>query len=425
MNAQQLNYAYWQRMRQQQLYRAYVAGGYGQARNSYDKIAKVSDDWFLNYIEYDAKKISPDKANAVFKTQPTAVAGGMCTGVHKGSMHLRQLDWYYNEEAEFIIRMKKCVETGVLYDSIGVTAASPKLTWQTVKDNIESKRYNEYYDILPYLTVDGVNERGIFAQSNVVEVNGIEHININPGKIDCCCSVMLVRFILDHVGSIDELESYLGKLHLYNAPRDKIAYNNHVLVADKLGNTKIIEFKESSFEVISGFNVMTNFRTNGGFHTVGSGAAISADWSSIEPNGIGVERWEAGARFVNYRHSGDLESFKNLRNVLNYTNAYSRPVVKGQTWLTDNLSGDLTVSDALDYHNGTILPERKAVYDAALDGYREMYDTRSRTDGNKTWLTTHGAIYDLANLSCNIQTQQDTCWNVQFDGTVTKDQTAA
>jgi len=389
-------------------------------KKQYKNIRTVyGSDWFLNYVEYDAKDISPDKANATFMTQPLNCAcGGMCTGVHKGTMQLRQLDWYYNEEVEFVIKMNKCLEKGVKYSSIGVTAASPKLTWKIVRDHILNNRYNPYFDILPYLTVDGVNEKGIFAQSNVVEVNGVEHININPtSKNDCCCSIMLVRFILDHVGNINELEDYLNTLHLYNAPRDKVVYNNHVMVSDSLGNTRIIEFKENSFEIISSFPVMTNFRTNNGFKANG----ISADWTSVEHNGIGLERWETGMTFVNDGNPETLQGFKTLRNELNYTHAYDRPFEKNVTWLTDNLSSDLSVCDAFNYHHDLITDDRKEIYDGSLSEYRKMYDNRSRIDGNKTWITTHGAIYDLANLSCNLQTQQNTIWNITFDGNITED----
>jgi len=58
---------------------------------------------------------------------------------------------------------------------------------------------------------------------------------------------------------------------------------------------------------------------------------------------------------------------------------------------------------------------------AALSEYRSQFDNRSRDTGS-TWITTHGAIYDLVNLSCNIMSQMSTneltCWNVLSDGTV-------
>lgn len=429
MTDQQMQYAYWQRMRQQQLYKAYVAGK-AQRKNAYDKIAKVSDDWFLNYIEYDAKNISPDKVNAYLKNMKVPVSHGACTGVHKGNMVLRQLDWYFNNQAEFVIRMKACPEKGVKYSSIGVTATSPKLEWQVCKHCIETGAYYEYFDMLPYMTVDGVNEKGIFAQSNVVEKNGINTIDINPGKEDCCCSIMLVRYILDRVSDIGDgssttdngsLSEVLDSLHLYSASPKAIAYNNHILVADAKGNSKIIEFKEDHYEITT-FPVMTNFRTNDGFAAIGSGASMQPDWSTVEWNGIGLERWTAGIQFVNDGNPASLQSFKDLRSKLNYTHAYDRPVMLS-TWLTDNLSADLSVLEAKQYHEGTLSGSRKDLYDNVLSSYRNSFEHRTRAEGS-TWITTHSCIYDLANLSCNIQSQeQDTCWNVSFDGTIAEEPT--
>jgi len=109
-----------------------------------------------------------------------------------------------------------------------------------------------------------------------------------------------------------------------------------------------------------------------------------------------------------------MDDCKSLRQQLNYTHAYDRPFESYKTWLTDNLSGDLTVEDAKNYHDGY----HTTAFDEALAGYRAQFDERSRDTG-LTWHTTHSTIYDLANLSCNIQSQEkETCWNVLLDGTI-------
>ena len=84
---------------------------------------------------------------------------------------------------------------------------------------------------------------------------------------------MLVRFILDRVkdlgdgssvednGSLGEL---LDSLHMYGIDPKFMSYNTHILVADKEGHTKIIEFKEDGYEITL-YHTMANFRTNNGF----------------------------------------------------------------------------------------------------------------------------------------------------------------
>lgn len=413
--------------------RAYVqaqaaAGEAGEARkNAYDRVEARSADGFLNYIEYDAAKISPAKINSYLKAasaEPgTFALGGRCTGCRKGDFVLRQLDWYYNEEAEFVIRMKKCEAKGVKYDSIGVTACSPKLTRKIVADNIANKRYSEYFDMLPYMTVDGVNSAGVFAQSNVVEKNGVFPIDINPAGDDCCCSIMLVRFILDHVGSVSELDPYLRTLHLYSAAEKYIPYNAHILVCDKTGASKVIEFVKNAdgsygFELVDS-HVMANFRTNGGLSV--DQATGEAVWNTVEWNGMGVERWNRCAGFRRLS-AATVENFKGLRKDLSYTHAYDRPVSAAlSSWLTDNISADLSVSEAKMYHDGLLTGARKDRWDSVLAQYRAMYDGRSRETG-KTWHTTHSGIYDLVNLSCNLVSQESESesWNVLSDGTMTR-----
>jgi len=76
-----MQYAYWQRMRQQQIYRAYAAGA-SSRKNSYDRIAKVSDNYFLNYIEYSPRNVDSRKAADYLKSVETPVAPGRCTGVY-------------------------------------------------------------------------------------------------------------------------------------------------------------------------------------------------------------------------------------------------------------------------------------------------------------------------------------------------------
>jgi len=63
---------------------------------------------------------------------------------------------------------------------------------------------------------------------------------------------------------------------------------------------------------------------------------------------------------------------------------------------------------------------------AVLNEYRYQFEHRSRISGEglyaNTWHTTHGAIYDLVNLSCNIASQiasgEESQWNVLSSGQI-------
>jgi len=92
----------------------------------------------LNYLEYSPKNLDPKKAVEYLKAHKDAMlAAGRCAGVYDKASGkvLRQLDWYYNEEAECIVKMNADPAKGI-YGSIGVTAASPKLTTDIMKQCI-------------------------------------------------------------------------------------------------------------------------------------------------------------------------------------------------------------------------------------------------------------------------------------------------
>jgi len=326
-----MQYAYWQRMRRQQLYRAYIAGTNAK-KNSYNNIAKVSDSYFLNYIEYSPKSIDSQKAADYLKQFEPTLSPGRCTGVYdkRTGKALRQLDWYYNNEAEFIIKMNADSDKQV-FGSIGVTATSPKITKDIAKYMIETGSYYEYFDMLPFFTVDGVNDQGIFAQSNVVNKHGID-ININkddPTKTDCCI-VMLVRYILDKFSQADMIDAasvkakIKGNLHIFGTVKLG-GYNSHILVAcHKLKKSYVIELTADDI-LVNEFPIMTNFRTiKSNLSAISMTTDYKVDWNEIEQDGIGLERWETCAKFLSHK-SGSYDDFKQLRSDLNYVHAYDRP----------------------------------------------------------------------------------------------------
>jgi len=328
-------------------------------------------------------------------------------------------------------------EKGV-YGSIGVTAASPKLTRDLTEQLITTGKYYQYFDYLPFFTVDGVNDQGVYAQSNVVSKNGVEiNINANDPTKEECCIVMLVRYVLDHFNreDIKTAESIKRKLkdnlHIYGTSKLG-GYNPHYMIAhwdeDPDYNKSYVVELTADDVIVNEFPIMTNFRTiDDELHPIPvTPHGKVQHWDQVEQNGIGLERWDIAADFLDEYGGATSDDFKILRSQLNYTHAYDRPdtapsAMPLSVWLTDNLSADLTVNEAKTYHDGELTGDRKTVFDNVLSGYRNQFDNRSRDTGI-TWHTTHSAIYDLTNLSCNIQTQQDTQWNILFDGTITKEQ---
>jgi len=165
---------------------------------------------------------------------------------------VRQLDWFYNDQAEFIVKMNADRQKGI-YSSIGVTAASKMLTRNLSEHLIATGQYYDYFDVIPFFTVDGVNENGVFAQSNVVMKEGVDiDVKKEGAVLEECCIVMLVRYILDHFTKYDLVsatsvhDKLFNNLHIYGTTK-LAGYNSHILVAhydedEQYSKSYVIEF---------------------------------------------------------------------------------------------------------------------------------------------------------------------------------------
>lgn len=347
--------------------------------NSYDSLVPVyGSNGFLNYVEYSPDRIDPKTANEYFRTNTTQM--GMCSGVFKEGKVLRHFDWTYDDSAQFIVKMKKDESRGVLFDSIGMSFTTPVLSRDAVRNVIDYGMYNQYFDILPYTMVDGINSAGIYVQSNVVPMDGAENVDINPGGTDCCIQMMLVRFLLDRLNSISNLRNVLDQFHLYST-RKIDGYGIHLMVADKRKSC-IIEFENDRYEILTRFPIISNFRVNRGFKVQSiANRDFTPKWDTIEPHGMGVERWEIMSEFL--KENGD---FIELRRKLNYTNTYDKS--REYPWLTEVSYGDqFTTEKALDVHQNGESSQFYLDYMDILDKMHQKYTNRSRhaRRNDRTW----------------------------------------
>ncbi|NOU16163.1 MAG: linear amide C-N hydrolase [Bacteroidales bacterium] len=109
----------------------------------------------------------------------------------------------------------------------------------------------------PYLTFDGMNEKGVAIGMMAIEA---AHCTIDPAKVTIE-ELEVIRLVLDYAASVDEAIELIGK---YN-----IRFTNppiHYMIADKSGKSTIIEFVGGEMKVIPNDNpwqVCTNFIVTG------------------------------------------------------------------------------------------------------------------------------------------------------------------
>jgi len=364
--------------------------------NPYKYIKQI--DNYLFEVQYPAlSNADYTTANSYFKTMPRTSGGG-CTGVVKGNRVLRQMDWYYDENAEFIVRTNADKDLGI-HASIGVASGVSGLT----KEAVESGEYNTKYKMLPFIITDGINDAGLYIQSNVVVG---ANFDINPSATNECCVTMVNRYILDHCSSFEEVEEFFNTYHIYGT--SAVEYNYHFLLVQRGEVNYVSQIKWEVIEITSNGHItvtkgtdenqmpngiMANFRTSGLIF-----ADNDIDINSVETYGIGVERYQLATKAF----TEDDYSLEDLRTELMYSNAY-RGNVEG-AWRTEfagYYSGDhkLTVVDAF---------TEPALYNDVLETEKERFENKTRNDGAEAaWQTVHSCIYDIDDRSFNIVVQEN------------------
>ncbi len=109
----------------------------------------------------------------------------------------------------------------------------------------------------PYVTMDGLNEKGVAIGQMLVPVVQPPY---DPNKINLGC-LDIIRLVLDYAASTDEAVSLI---HKFNFKDD--AHPVHYLIADRSGESVVIEYVNKEMKVIHNnepFQISTNFIITG------------------------------------------------------------------------------------------------------------------------------------------------------------------
>lgn len=322
------------------------------------------------------------------------VLAGFCSAVRKGNFFGRNLDWIYNNNASFIVYTSP---NSGRYGTVCICGNTGELTEEFANSNA----FSDDYVLLPFMAMDGINDRGLIAEMNVVPTEKGQNETVNPtGAIEKrICATMLVRFILDNFATVNEAVTYLQThVQIFHSPvMLGMGYNLHFLIADST-STKVIEFVDGALVAIDA-NYITNFHLAGVTPnldgTVYTPATMddthdAMSTNGIEEHGAGLERYNLIA--AGYGQLSNKNSFVTLMQSLRYTNSYK--AATDPYWFTEFVGADLSVvSTPTDFAD--------AVAEA-----QAAYADRSRDDG-KTWQTVHSTVYDMTNLSLTCYFQEE------------------
>lgn len=373
----------------------------GDLGGPFSTLTKISD--YFYEIEYD--KLDYEFAKEYNRKFYKPVAAG-CSSVRNGNWYGRNLDWFYNNQVDFLVRT---TNDGSRYASIGIAGGVPELT----KDVVESGNWVSQYKYLPFSMQDGINENGVFCNINVVPADKGYTKGTTPliEKREEICALSLVRYVLDNFESaysaVEYIKNYVSVYQ--NKKLWEFGYESHFMIGDG-ENTFILEFVNNqiiSINVTSGGGdakldgktYMTNFYLSGvtlnNDGTVYTPYTQDATHNAITTNGItkngsGLERYNIIAQ--NYSSSNSKIGMTSLMNLLKYSNSYN----ENQTpfWYTEFVGErGLTVASTTQ--------EYGPVVEIAID----MYEHRSRETAS-TWHTTHSCVYDIQNKKVYVHSQE-------------------
>lgn len=351
----------------------------------FEELQKTVQSNSIRYVqdylyEIDYNNIDWEFGKKFLQERYTNVIGA-CSSVRKDNFYGRNYDWYYDNTAYFIIRVSKSKD--VKYSSVGMTGGFPTITDEFVK----SGEYNEIYKVLPFITLDGINEKGVIANLNVVPT-GDMGITIGTvptiSKQDTICVMSIVRYILDNFATASEAVNYIKQYVSIYAPNktDGLKQELHVMVADST-DTYLIEFVSNEIIVtnmdtdLNGRTYMTNFYLQG--TTVDSNNHIN--FSSVTPYGCGLERYNVISDNINTVNS--VSTMTQLMQKIKYTNAYQSST--DPIWKTEFVDKE---------HNLTVTTDISQFMDI-ITRAREGYPNRKRN--GVYWQTCHSAVYDIQN----------------------------
>ena len=218
-------------------------------------IEKVSENNpYLFEVNYDY--IDYKFADEFFKRNNTPLWGS-CSSCRNGNFYGRNFDWFFNEDAEFVVRVP----------SINGRAASVGVTFKYgfTAEEAAKKIIDDNYKILPFYTLDGVNEYGVFCNTNVVPVADNPSKTTKTGKEgDPEYSMnMICRYVLDHFTTAAAAVNALQNNIRIVAAKELATggYEAHWMIGDA-NETYVVEIL-NNIVVSTPINIMTNFYTNG------------------------------------------------------------------------------------------------------------------------------------------------------------------
>lgn len=351
--------------------------------NPYEEIEKKCD--YLYAVRYG--NIDYQYAREWFESHRSAAVGGACSVKSSGGLVGRNYDWLNDYQATFSVFTPRSEGRYAVMGNASYSGLS--------KQKVDGGGYSEDYRILPFFLQDGINEHGLFAEVNVVPRWGNDRVSSLLSKRDSVCSVMLVRYILDHFQTVNEAVAYIRDyVEIYN-PQGMIDldYELHYYLQDAT-TRKVIEFVGGHVVVVES-DILTNFHLYG--TNIGSGGAYTPQTAiqGFFPTSQGIEQYGTGLERYNLLRNasaGDIEQMRSAMDSVKFSKAYT---LESNEWFSEFVGGEIDVDT----------PADDTDFISRLNEYKQKWDERSKDDP-QVWITCHSVVYDLGKKEMFVRVQE-------------------
>ena len=352
----------------------------------------------VEYDDYDFEACLEHFNNILFSSYAA------CTEVRKGKFVGRNLDWYINNDASAIIKVNR---TDDHYASIGMIGCFSDFSNALAKSGL----YGDAYQYLPFKTVDGINEKGLYIGVNVAPTGetsfdpttwepyafGHGAAHTNPESDMHYCVNYLVRIVLDRAGSVEEAKKVIDGIDWcepINYPNEGGSQALHWLICDAKQSVvldfidnKAVYTEAPSINEPSLGNIMTNFSN-----------CVYAK-GLIQICASGLERWD----IINANYASTPETFEGMEELMSkvwYTQTYTIDPSSRDFWLSECCAPSLPTSYLYKNYDLCDNEEFCNLVRQFLAGYYEPSNWHS--DETSYWYTTHTSVYDLENKTLRV-----------------------
>ena len=319
------------------------------------EITKVAD--MLYEVTYDNYSLAiPDGS-----VTPMMSGDMGCSSVRNGNFVGRNFDYFMNQSPSFVIRTTTKDDR---YSSIGVGRLA-NINSKTVDNGLPQEKL----DLLPWFLLDGINEKGLVVNSNVVfksDWGTIPHTGTKPGAPELN-DLFITRLLLDNCATVDEAIDFLQKYNI--TPMNSSHMDLHYMISDPK-KTVVVEFINNKI-VVKEQNIMTNYFIN---------------INNIPEHPDGLERMKILKE--NYGEGNTMEGMYHLMQRAKYTNSY----IASNKWYSECGLTYSQIQNASKELDDELMNTQKE-----FEQEQEYIKEHGLRESTQWWDTTHNTTYDIQN----------------------------